>query len=274
MLLKSALAATVAVLAIVWLFAQQRGRAGATAFLGPFLHAWQKIDDAASGAAAAVLPWKRSPAAKTRDLEAQVRLAEIKLAETDTLRREYAELRQLAQLPPIPEWKVVIADVIARDPVTWNRGFRIGRGQAHGVRTGCAVLAGPFVIGRITECGELSSTVTTVASQACRIGVVLARGQETGVLRGLGAQQWRSKPDCIVDFLPKETVATPGDTVWTSGLGGTVPGGLVVGKVIAAPDGQAVEVIDGAHARVSVVPSADFGRLHLVAVVCPTSDTE
>ena len=267
LLLKSALIATIVALLVLWLFAETSGRAGAVAFVSPFLSGWQKIETAVRQSACAVWPWGRSSAAKIRDLEAQLRLARIQLAQVDDLRRENTELRQLANLPPIPDWEVVFADVIARDPVVWNQGFRIGRGRRHGVMPGCAVLSGPFLIGRVTECGKNSATVTTLASQACRLGVVLERGKETGVLRGRGDRSEHAAPECLVDYLPKETVADPGDMVWTSGLGRSLPGGLIVGRV--ADDGRtAVEIVDGAYVRVRVTPLAQFGHLRVVAVIC------
>ena len=265
--LKAAIVCTVSGLLFLWVFAQGSGRAGATAFAGPFLYAWQRIDRAVSTAFRTVVPWEHGPGARARDTEARLRLCEIRLAETDLLRHQNAELRQLQNLPPFPGWHVVVAEVISRDPVTWNRGFRIGCGRAQGVTTGDAVLAGPFVIGRVTECSEQTAAVTTVAAQACRLGVVLGKAKYTGVLSGRGAQKWRQQPDCIVDFLPKETTAEPGDTVYTSGLGGNVPAGLVVGRLALTQDAP-VRIIDSAHARATVVPNASFGRLSFVAVVC------
>jgi rod shape-determining protein MreC len=275
LLLKSTLVATVAALVILWLFAQQAGRAGAGAFVGAFLQGEKKLEEAARLGLSVVSPWTRGPGARIRDLEARLRSAEIRLAAGANLRRENAELRKLLNLPPIPGWNVIFADVIARDPLSWDRGFRIGRGRLHGIVPGSIVLAGPFVIGRVVECGERNAMVATVASRACRFGVVLERGRETGVLQGIGTRIQHAAPACVVEFLPKETVADPGDVVWTSGLGRSIPGGLVVGRVANRAGGKpAVEIIDGAYARVRIVPSADFDHLRVVAVVCPHLESD
>ena len=53
---------------------------------------------------------------------------------------KYAD--ELAELPPPPDWKLTVAPVIARDPASWNRRFRIGKGANDGIFPGAAVMAG------------------------------------------------------------------------------------------------------------------------------------
>jgi rod shape-determining protein MreC len=203
----------------------------------------------------------------------QADLAHLRLAasEAEELRRQNQDLRAYYGLPPRKGWRVLLGEVIARDPVTWNRGFRIDRGSHDGVLPGCVVMADAYVIGRVVEVQAGSSTVLSVAARGCRLSVVLEGSKNTGILEGGGVGRWLLAPECVVDYLPRETVVAAGELVWTSGLGGSVPGGLVVGRVVPRPDEDApvLETVQGTHGRVWIAPLASFGRLGVVAVYCP-----
>ncbi len=213
-----------------------------------------------------LIPGGQSTAEEARDLAAKLREAEAKLAETDAVRRENNELRLAMTLAPRPGWKAVVAEVIARDPVTWNRGFRIGRGSDDGIAVGNVVLNGRYVMGRVAEVGKASARVDTIGNRACKLSVVLADGSVVGVLWGRSQLHWREAPDCTVNFLPKDCQPAANELVLTSGLGGTVPDGLVVGRVSGRPVLQ-----EGTHVSVDIQPAASFRRMSFVTVLCPVA---
>ena len=241
------------------------GQTLATGFTRPLVEFWSYLAGTASGVFRSILPGGRSPAAESRELAARLRETEAKLAETDAVRRENNQLRLAQALPKRPDWRAVVAEVIARDPVTWNRGFRIGRGTDHGVAVGSVVLNGRFVVGRISHASKASATVDTIGTPACKLSVVLADGGSVGVLWGRSREHWRGPPECTVNFLPKDVQPAEGELVVTSGLGGSVPDGLVVGR-ISGP----ASVREGTHASVPILPAASFRRMAIVTVLSPS----
>ncbi len=265
-------AVTMLCVALLWMVSPRGlGRSAAAGFSAPFLVAWRTVRDETA------LTWRwvasaHEAPARVRELELRLRQTEIQLAETQELRAQVASLRRLVGLKAPHGWRVVVAEVVARDPLTWKRGFRINRGSAHGLALGNAVLAGNTLIGRITECQTRGAAVTTVASQACRVSVVLAGSRETGILWGQGTQSWRGVPRCAIHFLPKEIRASSGELVWTSGIGYEMPGGLVVGRVAGAPGKPEMKIIDATHAEVAVIPLADFDAIRYVVVLCRSDD--
>jgi rod shape-determining protein MreC len=212
------------------------------------------------------VPGRKSAAAEARELAAKLREAEAMLAETDAIRRENNELRLAASLSERPGWRAVVAEVIARDPVTWNRGFRIGKGSDDGLAVGNVVLAGRHVLGRLSEVGKASAQVETIGTPGCKLSVVLVDSSSVGVLWGQSHQQWRGPPLCTVNYLPKDTKAAENELVVTSGLGGTVPEGLVIGRV-SGP----VRIEEGTHASISILPAASFRRVNFVTILCPAA---
>jgi rod shape-determining protein MreC len=258
-------------LAAVWLTAGGRdaARGVASGVTTPFTRLWAAF---AERLGTSVATWTgKGPDERQRQMQAEVARLKLAVAEQDELRRQNRELRAYYGLPPRKGWRVVVADVVARDPATWNRGFRINRGSNDGVTPGCVVLAGTAVVGRVTEVQPGSATVLTVAARGCRLSVVLEASRNTGILEGGGVGRWQTASECIVDLLPRDMAVSAGELVWTSGLGGSVPGGLVVGRVVPRPDedGPVLEVIEGTRGRVWVAPAATFGHLGFVAVYCP-----
>lgn len=260
-----------ALLLAVWATARGRdaARGVASGMTTPFTRIWGAFAERLGTSAAA---WAgRGPGGERRRLQAEVARLRLAAAEEEELRRQNRELRAYYGLPPRRGWRVVVADVVARDPATWNRGFRINRGANDGIAPGCVVLAGTSVVGRVTDVQSGSATVLTIGARACRLSVVLEGSRNTGILEGNGVGRWQENPLCTVTLLPRDTAVEAGELVWTSGLGGSVPGGLVVGRVVPRPDehGPVLEVVDGVYGRVWVAPAASFGRLGFVAVYCP-----
>jgi len=103
---------------------------------------------------------------------------------------------------------------------------------------------------------------------ACQLDPV---APETGVVRGiLHGAGWRAGPAArpellhVVDplrlrYLERDVVPPPRTRVVTSGLGGTLPPGLLVGYLL---DSEVDE--NGLYRMGDVMPAVDFGALTLV----------
>lgn len=187
--------------------------------------------------------------------------------------RENRELRLYLELPAPPDWKLVVAPIISRDPVTWNRRFRIGKGSASGIYAGAAVMAGNQVVGRVLEVSAGSALVATVADPACRLSVRLPVANAIGILSGRVDQRWHETPVCLVNFLPRDQAYAEDEYVITSGLGGSIPSGLPVGRVMPWDDGKPARIVSSAYAQLLVRPSAEFNVFSNVAVVVPRGPT-
>lgn len=244
-------------------------RGVASGMTTPFTHLWSGFTERVWASAATWVG--RGSGERLRQEQGDLARLRLAATEVEELRRQNQDLRAYYGLPPRKGWRVLLGEVIARDPATWNRGFRIDRGSNDGVLPGCVVMADAYVIGRVEEVQPGSSTVLTVAARGCRLSVVLEGSKNTGILEGGGVGRWLQAPEGVVDFLPRETVVGAGELVWTSGLSGSVPGGLVIGRVVPRPDEDApvLEVVQGTHGRVWITPLASFGRLGVVAVYCP-----
>ncbi|MBR4869049.1 MAG: rod shape-determining protein MreC, partial [Clostridia bacterium] len=77
--------------------------------------------------------------------------------------------------------------------------------------------------------GAAVSTVSTIIDPSLRVGALVSRTRESGVLGG--NTSLLSQGTCQLSYLHGESAVTVGDYVITSGDGGMFPSGLIIGTV-------------------------------------------
>jgi len=241
----------------------------AVGFLRPFLLADSEISTTGERFGTALLGDRVRAQEEIDALRNEIVALELKLAQAREAVAENRELRNALALGERPSWHMVAAPVIARDPMDWNRAFRIGRGRAHGIALGAVVLNGTAVIGRVMTLTETTAGVTTIADPRCRLSVRVAGVDGSGLMAGRSAVQWYNHPVCVVDFLPRDAEYKEGLDVTTSGLSENVPVGLVVGRLVPWHGTRVGNIVDSAYAQVRVNPSASFGDFRHVTVISP-----
>lgn len=191
------------------------------------------------------------------------RLAETQ-AELVTITEENKELKAELELQAtLTDYDVITGSVIARSPDKWIDQVIIDRGSMHGLTPGMSVMSNNGLVGRVSEVSPTSSKVT-----------LLTTTDEAAVLTSSEILQEDVKIfGVVIDYEPEsgylimeqitstETIEVGADIV-TSGLGGLVPRGLIIGKV-------AEVTLDkhGLGQRVYVEPAADFENIRFVTII-------
>ena len=208
-----------------------------------------------------------------REAERQIQELKIRLDALEDVSRENEELRRLLALPPRQAWRALVAEVISRDPQRWNDRLLVNRGARDGVVPGALVLVEGYAFGRVIRCHAHSSEVVTLLSGECRFGVALSGNQAVGVLQGQGDTPFPGgELGFSVEYLPKDLQVSPEQQIVTSGLGGMMPPGIPVGRILAdAPDGGNVHRPDLARSRLHCLPLAPMGSLHFVMIMIPVN---
>ncbi|NOY79497.1 MAG: rod shape-determining protein MreC [Kiritimatiellaeota bacterium] len=244
-------------------------RKAAVGFATPALCAVRAGVAAARRFGQSVLPFSGAERSRLESLEQQVRQLRFEASRLIPLEAENRELRQRLALSAPVDWSLVTAPVLARDPLSWDRRFRVGRGRADGLRPGLAVLGRGGVIGRVAEVTETTGLVITLADPACRLSVRLPASGGAGVLHGGGGTGPGAVPLCFVDYLPRDLRYEEGEPVETSGLSGAVPEGLPIGTVTRFSPGVLRKVVRTAYVRLKVRPSAEFRWFRFVSILAP-----
>ncbi|MDA0576513.1 MAG: rod shape-determining protein MreC [Verrucomicrobia bacterium] len=158
------------------------------------------------------------------------------------MRAENEQLRELAGMKQQRKERLLLGEVIARgDVMGWWQTVRINRGARDGVRPDMAVFTSRGLVGRTTTVAESSCEVLLITDPTSQVSCRVGMGGATGILRGEGVTftgdprlaMLQNVPGAKMEYLPAERAAPEGEEVFTSGLGGTFPEGLPVGRIRA-----------------------------------------
>lgn len=155
---------------------------------------------------------------RVNELEVEnARLIEIK-NENNSLRADlnFVNKTDLNYLP---------AEVIAYDPSNIRGLITINLGSGDGLKVGMAAVSEGYFIGRLTEVEENYSKIMLVTDPSSAIPVEIQGSATSGIIKGLLGT------GLLMEKIPQGEKIEEGDTVITSGLGGEIPRGIIIGQV-------------------------------------------
>lgn len=135
------------------------------------------------------------------------------------------------------------------------KSVTIDKGEKDGLFKGQAVISQGFLVGTVSEIRPDNAEVILITDYNSLIPVVLQESRGTGLIRGgIGG--------LVVEDIPLNISIKNNESVITSGLGGVVPSGLVIGvvKEVISKPGEIFQ-------KVSVASPIDFSKLEVLFVV-------
>ena len=190
-------------------------------------------------------------------------IAEIQ-AEISTLKADNERLKEELDLQAtLTDFTYLTGSVIARNPDMWIDQVIIDRGSSDGLEVGMSVMSNNGLAGRVTDVNPTSSKVTlltTTDDTAVLTSAEIILEDETifGVINGYDT----NRNQLIMDQIIAESDIELGTDVVTSGMGGLVPRGLLVGTV--------AEVALDSHGlgqRVFIEPATNFKDIRYVTII-------
>ncbi len=167
---------------------------------------------------------RRSLTEENIALRWRVRELSREVAELRDTKNENQRLRHILNFKQSSQYELLPAQVIGRDARNWYSSVVIDRGTRDGVKPDMAVIGDDGVVGKVIESAPEVSTVLLIVDKRSRIGGIVERTRENGVMEGT------SFNTCRLSYLPRRAEARAGDRVLTSGLGGIYPKGLYIGE--------------------------------------------
>lgn len=153
-------------------------------------------------------------------------------ARNSTLEAENKQLRSALKLKDtLSGYSMVDASVISRSSDTWSDLLVINKGSSAGIQKNMAVMCGGGVIGRIVEVNAASSKVeliTTTDKSANRFSVQATASNGKSVH---GIITVDSDGSLAFTQIVDSRKLKQGTRVYTSGMGGNSPKGLLIGTV-------------------------------------------
>jgi rod shape-determining protein MreC len=128
---------------------------------------------------------------RNAELEQEMRIARVRLAEAEALRHENARLKAVLRLASGDIEPVAVARLIGSTSSSVRRLGYISAGRADGVRPGMPVTSPTGLVGRVLEAGERSSRVLLLTDTESMVPVrratdnvvAFAEGRSDGSLR-------------------------------------------------------------------------------------------
>jgi len=198
-----------------------------------------------------------SLAKEKRELQKEVASLRRQAGESKELEAEVEEFKRLLHWSEEnAQLDTVGADIVGQSPSNWQRLMIVNKGSSSGVKKYMSVVTEEGLAGRIISVGSRSSVVQLITDSRSGMGARDLRNRETGIVEGRNEDTMRFVP------MNEEAVMQVGDVMVTSGLGGTSPPGIAIGKVTQVKNRSV-----GLARLVEVKPFVRFSRLDKVLII-------
>jgi len=166
------------------------------------------------------------------------------------LEQQNARLLELNNVRLDPKLTFVTGVVMADSGSPFRRSVLLNVGRSDGIVDGWATMDGLGLVGRISGVGQRTARVILLNDTNSRVPVVVQPSGQRALLVGDNS----GAP--ILDLVESPDDIRPGDRVVTSGDGGLLPAGLLVGSAAL-----------GSDRRLRVRLAADYQRLEYLRVL-------
>ena len=198
-----------------------------------------------------------SLAREKRELQEQVDELKRGSIEARALEAENEKLKKLLKwTEEHPKYDTLAAEIVGRSPDNWLRVMVLNKGSSHGVKKYMSVVTERGLVGRVISVGSRSSVVQLVTDSGSGVGGRLLDSRELGIVEG------KNQEILSLELMNQEGKVEKGEVLMTSGLGGTCPPGIPIGKVTKVED-----QVKGLTKKIEVKPFVQFSRLDQVLVV-------
>lgn len=178
------------------------------------------------------------------------------------LQEEVEELRTMLEISEtLNDFEKITALSIGRDTHNWYDFITLNQGRQHGVEVGMAVLSAEgYLIGQITEAGEISSRVHLMKShnQINPHVMILGVSESYGTLHGYDSET----NEIMMVQVDRDVEVEIGQQVITTGMGGVFPRGLLIGTITRSEISS-----DQLTQTIFIENSVDYDKLNYMFII-------
>jgi rod shape-determining protein MreC len=190
------------------------------------------------------------------ELKDKVNKLQAQVAQLSEDKKENDRLKALLGFTVQNDYSYEASSVLAYDPSNLRGNLTIDKGTDSGLNVGMAVISDGFLVGRISSVSAKTARVQLITDPLSSIPVVLQTANTSGIATGqIGYGLSMSK-------IPQGEAIKEGDVVITSGLGGEIPRGLILGRVE-----KVIKQENSLFADADILPSADLSNLARIIVI-------
>ena len=200
---------------------------------------------------------------KYQELLPEVDRIDSLITENTELRKQLEAMKEELDIDyTINDYEFLNATVISRNISYWYNTITIDKGTYNGVEVDMVVVNSDGLIGKVISTTTFTSDVKllTTSDTNNKISVAISSGNKK--LYGLIKDYNYNNNSLEVEGISNTESVSIGDYVYTSGLGGVFPSGILIGKVseITTDEYDLAKIIN-------VSPIADFDDINYVAIL-------
>ncbi|SDN57528.1 rod shape-determining protein MreC [Acetanaerobacterium elongatum] len=194
-------------------------------------------------------------------LREELRSMREKMVDYETYKAENEQYRQFLDLKKDnPDFVFETGMVIGRDPTDYFYSFTIDKGSVNGIELYDPVITPDGLVGRISEVSYTDSKVITLLNPGIDVGAFNDRTRDTGIISGELNLSKNGK--CKMSYISRDSSASSGDIITTSGIGGVFPKGLIIGTI-----SDIKTEAHGISLYAEIMPSANIAKVRDVFVI-------
>jgi rod shape-determining protein MreC len=180
-----------------------------------------------------------------------------RVSDLEGQKKENENLRNQLELAPRQNYKLEASLVIGQDPHGPGSWIIADKGRSKGIESGMPVIISEgILVGKVGEVYDQSSQVILLTDSKSSVNVTdLATGAK-GILMG------EYNLGLILGMVEQTEILNIGDDIVTSGLGGLMPKGFLIGKIQ-----QVGGTRDKLFQEALVIPKVDYRDLEMVFIV-------
>lgn len=197
---------------------------------------------------------------ENEELKKQVAKLETELADTYTNEVEIERLKKLVNvIETSHDLQYVAADIVSVSADGFGSTFSVNKGTLDGIKLNSVVVSCDGLVGKVTDIGFNWATVTAITDPSMSVGATVKRSEATGVTEG--DVSLRAKGLLRLSYLTADASVIRGDIVFTSGLGGVFPAGILIGKITEVESEE-----NGLAQNATIEPAASLDGLRRVYI--------
>lgn len=200
---------------------------------------------------------------KYQELLPEVGRIDSLTAENIELRKQIEAMKEELNINyTINDYEFLNATVISRNVTYWYNTITIDKGSYNGVEVGMSVVNSDGLIGKVVSTTTFTSDVKLLTTSDTNNKISIAIISGNNKLYGLIKDYNYNTNSLEVEGISNTETVSIGDYVYTSGLGGVFPSGILIGKVskITTDEYDLAKIIN-------VDPIADFNNINYVAIL-------
>jgi len=190
--------------------------------------------------------------ARNSELETLVRELEVIKAENTTL-QEYMNLTQ-----KYAEYDTIPAYVISKDVSNLSSTLVLNVGAQDGIEKDMTVIADKGLVGYVVSVADKTCKVQVIIDSASTVSCSMSTSNESIICKGTldNDQVLRAT------YIPTDAEVIQGDSIYTSGVGGIYPKGIIIGTI------KEIITTSNITDRYAVVePAVDFSKVDTVLII-------